>query len=80
MTDPFWKISVGAYFPVNTVYVSLNFTGNFIIYVHVVGKKAVFVPNSETEMSGEPDLSVRGTLYCIPVDNRGKHRSLPFCQ
>ena len=31
----------------------------------------MFVPGSETETSGDQDFSVRGTLYCIPVENRG---------
>lgn len=36
-----------------------------------IGKRAVFVPPTISEPVADADSSVKGTLYCISIDNNG---------
>lgn len=40
--------------------------------MYFTGKRAVFVPPIAAEPVGDPDLIVKGTLYCIAIDKNGK--------
>ena len=38
----------------------------------IPGKRALFIPPARTEPIMDTDMSVRGTLYCLPLDVEGR--------
>jgi hypothetical protein len=43
----------------------------FVLMKLEIGKRAVFVPPTISEPVADADSSVKGTLYCISIDNNG---------